>query len=105
MKNLRITFHVDVVKETPLNKVKLFANTLNEMIKNHPHANLVRDHLLELAEFSCKHEFTYYVTDADYTIYLDVHQPLNFGILDLLEHNNMKLAYATQRLNITSPDF
>ena len=105
MKNRRITFHVDIVKETPLNKVKLFANTVNEMIKNHPHANLVRGHLLELAEFSCKHEFTYYVTDADYTIYLDVHQPLNFGILDLLEHNNMKLAYPTQRLNITSPDF
>ena len=104
MYDRRITFHVDIVKETPLSKVKLFANTVNEMIKKHPKADLVRGHLLELADFSFKYEFTYYVTDADYTVYLDVQQAFNFGILDLLEHNNMKLAYPTQKLNIINPD-
>ena len=104
MNDRRITFHVDIVKETPLSKVKLFANTVNEMIKKHPKADLVRGHLLELADFSFKYEFTYYVTDADYTVYLDVQQAFNFGILDLLEHNDMKLAYPTQKLNIISPD-
>ncbi len=104
MNDRRITFHVDIVKETPLPKVKLFANTVNEMIKKHPNADLVRGHLLELADFSFKYEFTYYVTDPDYTIYLDVQQAFNFGILDLLEHNDMKLAYPTQKLNIINPD-
>lgn len=104
MNDRRITFHVDIVKETPLSKVKLFANTVNEMIKKHPKADLVRGHLLELADFSFKYEFTYYVTDADYTVYLDVQQAFNFGILDLMEHNDMKLAYPTQKLNIISPD-
>ena len=104
MNDRRITFHVHIVKETPLSKVKLFANTVNEMIKKHPKADLVRGHLLELADFSFKYEFTYYVTDADYTVYLDVQQAFNFGILDLMEHNDMKLAYPTQKLNIISPD-
>ena len=104
MNDRRITFHIDIVKETPLSKVKLFANTVNEMIKKHPQADLVRGHLLELADFSFKYEFTYYVTDPDYTVYLDVQQSFNFGILDLLEHNDMKLAYPTQKLNIINPD-
>ena len=72
------------------------------MIQNHPNADLVRGHLLELADFSYKYEFTYYVTDADYTVYLDVQQDFNFGILDILEENDIKLAYPTQKLSINN---
>lgn len=104
MSDRRITFHVDIVKETSLDKVKLFAEAVNQMIKKHPKADLVRGHLLELADFSFKYEFTYYVTDADYTIYLDVQQAFNFGILELLEQHKIKLAYPTQRLNISNPE-
>ena len=104
MSDRRITFHVDIIKETPLSKVKQFAINVNEMITNHPTADLVRGHLLALADSSFKYEFTYYVTDADYTVYLDVQQDFNFGILDLLQSNDMKLAYPTQKLNFISAD-
>ena len=102
MNDRRITFHIHIIKETPLNKVKNFPNLVNKMIQNHPNADLVRGHLLELADFSYKYEFTYYVTDADYTVYLDVQQDFNFGILDILEENDIKLAYPTQKLSINN---
>lgn len=94
----RITFEFGVVKTTKLEELRAIPEFVNEIIKAHPKALLVRGHFTSFGDFSFRFAFTYYVLDPDYTVYLDVQQALNLQILEELEKRGIALAYPTQNL-------
>ncbi len=98
MEDRRINFDFGVIKETPIDKVKMIPEFVNDIIKAESKARWVRGHFTSIEDSCFRFTFTYYVLDADYTVYLDVQQSLNIYILETLAKHEIQLAYPTQSL-------
>ncbi len=84
MQTRRIAFKVGVVYQTPLNK----AQRIPELIRNILEKAQVRTdriHLQSFGDSALIYEVVYYVLSADYNVYMDKQQLINFAIMQEFE--------------------
>lgn len=98
----RISFDFGVVKSAPMSRIREIPERVKEVIEAHPTANYNRGHFTAIEDNSFRFGFVYYVLDPDYTVYLDVQQHINLGILEVLEKLDVRLAYPTRTLQMSA---
>jgi small-conductance mechanosensitive channel len=59
---------------------------------------LDRVHFQSFGDFSLNYEIVYFVLSADYNIYMDKQQEINFVIKEAFEKEQVEFAYPTQTL-------
>jgi len=94
----RIVFSIGVIYGTPIAKLKKIEPIIRDVIKGCELCEIERIHFKEFGTFSLNFEIAYYIASSDYTKYMDIHQQINFGIVDAFEKEGIKMAFPTQTI-------
>jgi len=98
MQKRRVVFHIGVVYQTPLEKLKEIPRIIENIIKSIPDTIFDRAHFFSYGDFSLIFEIVYYVVGSDYNKYMDIQQQINFRIKEEFEKRGIEFAYPTQTL-------
>jgi small-conductance mechanosensitive channel len=98
MEQRRIVFSFGIVFDTEPEKVKLVPSLVKNIIESQPDTRFDRAHLLNLSGYALDYEIVYYVLSADYNVYMDLQQQINFQILEAFSQHDIHLAYPTQTI-------
>lgn len=96
MQERRVVFSIGVTYETPRDRLKVIPQLLRSAIEEHESARFDRAHFARFGPYSLDFECVYYVLSADYNLYMDVQQAINFRIHEHLESRGVQFAYPTQ---------
>jgi small-conductance mechanosensitive channel len=96
----RAAFTIDVVYQTPPDLLERIPGILREAIEAQPRTRFDRAHLKECGAHSIVFEAVYFVLDASYGVYADVHQAVNLHIIREFARSGIEFAYPTQTLII-----
>lgn len=96
MDSRRVAFKIGVVYDTPLEKVKNIPQIIKDIFSRMERVRLDRVHFQSFGDFSLVYEIVYYVLSADYNIYMDKQQEINFQIMGKFEQSGIVFAYPTQ---------
>lgn len=97
MQERRVTQTVDVVYETPLEKVKQIPEFISQIVSKTPQVRFERAHLRELGAYALHFEFVYNVLAPDTHTYMEVQQAINTALLGKFQEEKIDFAYPTSR--------
>lgn len=98
MADRRVVFKIGVVYQTPLAKMRLIPAFVKGIFQSMEGVRLDRVHFQSFGDFALNFEIVYYVQSADYNIYMDKQQTINFALMQLFEQEGIEFAYPTQTL-------
>lgn len=96
MKERRITFQFGVEYGTPIAKMKKVESMVNNVFNKTPGTRLHLVRFITFGEYGLLYEVIYYVKSGAYTSYREAQELINYGIMEGLEKENIKLAIPTQ---------
>jgi len=94
----RVVFSFGITFQTPVEKVKAVPGWVKDIIVSREQTRFDRAHLLKFGESSLDFEVVYYVLSADYNIYMDIQQNINFEIMVRFEKEGVDFAYPARTL-------
>lgn len=98
MQTRRVQFTLGVVYRTPAAKLRRIPELVKSIIIAQPDITYDRGHFSAYSDFSLKFEFVYFVTTADYGVFMDRQQAIYFEIFDVFEREGIEFAYPTQEI-------
>ena len=100
----RVPFVIGVTYQTPREKLKKIPGIIKAAIEAQEKTTFDRSHFQKYGDFSLDFESVYFVEAADYNIYMDINQEINFQIHEEFEKEGIEFAYPTQTLFIESDE-
>lgn len=94
----RVDFKLGIIYETPPEKVKKVPALVKEIFDHIQGVKLDRVHLLSFGDYALIYEVVYFVSSADYNVYMDRQQEINFALMDVFQKEDIRFAYPTQTL-------
>lgn len=94
----RVVFNMAISFRTPLDKVRELPPVIRRVIESVENTRFDRAHLRNFDDYSLRYEVVYYVLSADYNLYMDIHQAINFALLEELEKRDIKFAMPVRSL-------
>lgn len=98
MHERRVAFKIGVTYETPVEKLKMIPSMIQQIIENIENVRFDRAHFFSYGDFSLIYEIVYYVLGAEYNLYMDIQQDINFAIKEKFEEQNIDFAYPTSKV-------
>ncbi len=98
MESRRVVFSIGVLYETPFEKLKRIPDMVKRIIEQQPDLKFDRAHFSSFGSSSLDFEIVYFVSGADYNLYMDKQQRINLGIVEAFEKENIGFAYPTQKI-------
>jgi small-conductance mechanosensitive channel len=96
----RVTFTIGVTYDTPTEKLKKIPPMIADIIKSMAPAEFERAHFTEFGDYSLKFLVSYYVNSADYAVYLNTQQQINFAIKESFEREGIDMAFPTSTVYV-----
>ena len=100
----RAVFSFGVHYDTPPAKVASIPTIVRDIINSHEHVRFDRSHFKNFGDSSLDFETVYFVTTADYSIYMDVQQDINLKLLRQFEQEGIEFAFPTQTIHLSSQE-
>ena len=98
MARRRVVFSIDVEYGTKMDVLQKIPGILRTVVEQQEMITFDRAHFSAYKDWSLRFEVVYYILSADYNIYMDIHQKINFGIYEEFERHNINFAFPTQSL-------
>ena len=102
MTERRIVFLIDVVYQTPYDKLCNIPVMIKEIIDSQKFVRFDRAHFKEFADSSLKFEVVYYISSPDYNTYMDIQQNINLDIFKRFQQEQIEFAYPTRTVFMAS---
>jgi small-conductance mechanosensitive channel len=102
MSQRRVLFTLGVVYETPTSKLGSIPDTLRSLVEAQEGVRFDRAHFKSFDDFALTFEVVYFVLDADYNRYMDIHQRILLAIARRFEAEGIAFAYPTRTLYLRS---
>jgi small-conductance mechanosensitive channel len=96
MAQRRVLFSAGVVYQTPTARLAEVPDLLRGVVEAQDGVRFDRAHLRSFDDSAITFEVVYYVLDADYNHYMDVHQRILLGVARRFEEEGIEFAYPTQ---------
>jgi small-conductance mechanosensitive channel len=94
----RVAFEIGVTYGTPLEKLKLIPNIVEEIITDLEQVQFDRAHFKALGDYALDYEIIYFLENPDYSAYMDIQQTINLELYRHFESEGISFAYPTQTL-------
>ena len=104
MQERRVLFKLSVVYQTPASTLEEIPKIVRAIIEKHGDVRFDRGHFALYGEFSLNFEFVYFVLEADYNKYMDIHQVINLEVYKEFEKRGIEFAYPTQTLYLNKEE-
>ncbi|MBY0307879.1 MAG: mechanosensitive ion channel family protein [Phycisphaerales bacterium] len=96
MTERRVQFSFGLTYETPPDQLAEVPRIVRAAVEKQPATRFDRCHLSKLNTSSVDYETVYFVTNADYTKYMDIQQAINLEMLSTFTKRKIEFAYPTQ---------
>jgi len=100
MDRRRIVLVLGVTYDTPADKLDSIPSMVTKIIEAQDQARFDRAHFRSFGASALEFEAVYYVLSADYTVYMDVQQDINFAIFRAFEDQGIEFAFPSQTLYV-----
>ena len=100
MKERRVVLVVGVTYDTPADKLERIPSMVTEIIEKQDEVRFERAHFRSFGNSALEFETVYWVLDADYTIYMDKQQAINFAIFRAFQDEGIEFAFPSQTLYV-----
>lgn len=100
MRERRVVFTLGVAYQTPAEKLERIPPIIREIIDSQEKSRFDRAHFKEYGDFALIFEVVHYILGADYNVYMDVQQVINFAIFRRFQAEGIEFAYPTQTLYV-----
>lgn len=94
----RVLFTVGVAYETPREKLKRIPGIIEAAVRAHEKTRFERSHFTAFGDSALTFETVYFVLGADYLLYANIQQAINFRLHEEFEALGVQLAHRTQRV-------
>lgn len=94
MEARRVVFSIGIAYGTPIEKIRRASEILRSIIERIDGLRFDRAHLAAFSKTALEYEVVYFVRSADYNLYMDRQQQINFAILEAFESEGIELARA-----------
>jgi small-conductance mechanosensitive channel len=98
MARRRVVFSIDVEYGTKMEMLQKIPGVLRAAVEQQEMVTFDRAHFAAYKDWSLRFEVVYYILSADYNVYMDIQQKINFGIYEQFEQHNISFAFPTQSL-------
>ncbi len=98
MERRRVVFVLGVTYQTRGEQLRSLPDLIRSIIQEHADVQFERAHFKEYGNFSLNVEVVYWVLSADYLIYMDIQQSINFRIFEEFAQRGIEFAYPTQTI-------
>lgn len=99
MTQRRIVFGFRVPYDTSAAAARQIVESTRSFIETAGQTRFDRGHLTEFGEFGLEFEFVYYILSAEFSVYRDIQQRINFKIMDLLGELRLRFAVPARMLH------
>ena len=96
----RVLFEFGVVYQTNYDKLRRIPEIVKAAVEQQPKTRFDRAHFKEYGDSALVFEVVYYVQDADYNVYMDIHQAILLELFRRLPQESVEFAYPTRTLYI-----
>jgi len=96
----RVVFTFRVDYDTQSEKLKAIPEMVKEFIQREDKTQFDRVHFANFGDSSLNFEAVYSVLTADFNLYMDIQQRINFAIFEAFRDQDIRFAYPTQKLLI-----
>lgn len=104
MATRRIVFKIGIAYETPFEKLKKVSGLLRSIVEEQKdRLTFDRAHFLAYGDSSLDFEVVYIVQSADFNVYMDIQQQINYRIFEEFEKMELVIAYPTRTLWFANP--
>ncbi|HEV7350819.1 mechanosensitive ion channel family protein [Telluribacter sp.] len=100
MEKRRIIFKFGVVYQTSLDNLKKIPDLVKNLILSQENTSFDRAHFAAYGDSSLDFEVVYHVLSADYTVYMDIQQTINFRLFEEFQKMGVEFAYPTRTLYV-----
>ncbi|HEX7060541.1 MAG TPA: mechanosensitive ion channel family protein [Woeseiaceae bacterium] len=100
----RVVFTVGVTYQTPPDKLRRIPGILMGALEGHEKVRVDRAHFQKFGDSALIFEVVYYVTSADYSLYMDIQQEANLTIYEQFAEEQIEFAYPTQTLYVAQAE-
>ena len=98
MAERRIVLVLGVTYDTPAGTLERIPAMVQEIVEAQTQARFDRSHFRSFGDSALEFETVYWVLSADYTVYMDVQQAINFAIFRAFEAENIEFAFPSRTL-------
>ena len=98
LKERRNTTSIGVTYETSTDKLKRIPGIIRHIIDEEKNARFNRVYFTTFADSALVFDLVYYVLSAEYSVYLETQQNINFKIKEAFEKEKIDMAYPTQTI-------
>ncbi len=98
MQERRVAYTFGVTYQTTEAQLAAIPNIVREIIGAQPDVRFDRAHFQSFGEFALTFEVVYFVTKADYTLYMDAQQAIHLAVLRRFREEGITFAYPTGTL-------
>ncbi len=102
MPRRRVVFTINVELGTPRNHVMELPEFFKSVIQREELASFDRAHFAKYTDWCLQYEMVYYVNSADYNVYMDVQQRINFAIYEEFDRRGISFALPARSLYFKS---
>jgi small-conductance mechanosensitive channel len=96
MDSRRVVFKLGVVYQTSYEKARKIPELVKVIFGATKDLRLDRVHFQSFGDFALIYEVVYYVLSADYNVYMDKQQEINFALMKTFAQEGIEFAYPTQ---------
>jgi small-conductance mechanosensitive channel len=100
MSERRVEFSIGVAYSTPYAKVELVPSLLREILSGTPQVRLERANFKEFGDASLTFECVYFVKEWSYSLYIEIQESINLGILRRFQEEEIEFAHPNRTLYI-----
>jgi len=100
MNRRRVAMTIGVTYQTKDKQLKAIPQYIKDIIDKADLANFDRCHFSEYAGSSLNFEIVFFVDSADYNVYMDVRQNINYQIFEKFAKEKIEFAYPTQTIHV-----
>ena len=104
LKTRRVDYTLNLEMGTPTEKIQKLVKELKVVIssKDYVKEDSIYVGFSDISEYSSDIKIYFYVNEIDYVKYLDIKQEINLEFLQILDKENVALAYPTQTVELKS---
>lgn len=98
MKERRAEIMIGVIYETPIEKLQIIPQIIQNIVENTDKVRFDRSHFHSFGNSSLNFQTIFWVEDIDFKVFMDKQQEILLKIFDEFKKNNIEFAYPTSKI-------
>lgn len=98
MQRRRVVFGLGLNYNTPVERLEALPDAIREIVSSQENVEFDRAHFFKFGDSALEFEVVYYVLSADYNLYMDIQQRINFALVRRFQEFGVSVPFPSRTL-------